>query len=393
MSTQETPCAVNEDFADTTRPSESFSCEDADAETIYSIIKDYDITQGHVFMEDLDSTNETAGMRHSAYDGEASLREQDTTMISAASNEVLVPVTFATMTRNTRPLMMELPKQSPLMLFLPQRDELALARAFAKSHSLLENVSFSYHADTRISITTRVNPEISREVSLKASVLNHLVDSKTSSGARLPREPGLAQQSTVSSNEDFLRGTIGRRNCSVDSSRTFDTTGEAFPFGIPPRGVPLVLNQYGTSSFQFTNPLEQQQPLYAPTMLKTLRICDSTEKLLFHREMLSRNSEDKLELQSTPQTTYSWTQWSVVMITGFVVIPVYFLLAFGMLDQKGYYMEMRKYEKTPHSLKYHQRYSARQKLVSLLIGVVWICIVLAMIGVSFGVGLTRIRIR
>lgn len=246
---------------------------------------------------------------------------------------------------------------------------------------------------TRISITTQVNPEISREVSLKASVSNHLVDSKTSSGVRLPREPGLAQQSTVSSNEDFLRGAIGRRNCSVDSSRTFDTAGEAFPFGIPPQGVPLVLNQYGTSSFQFTNPLEQQ-PLYVPTMPKTLRICDSTEKLLFHREMLSpRNFEDKLELQSTPLTTYSWAQWSVVIITGFVVIPVHFLLAFGMLDQKGNYMEMRKYEKTPHSLKYHQRYSARQKLVSLLIGVVWVCIVLAMIGVSFGVGLTHIRIR
>lgn len=390
MSTQETPCAGDEDFADSIRPSESFSCEDADTETICSISKDCDITQGH-FTEDFDSTNETASMRHSADDGEASLRKQDTTMISAASNEVLALDTFATMTSNTRPVMMELPKQLPVML-LTQRDELALARAFAKSLSLMENLSFSYHADTRISITTQVNPEISREASLKASVSNHLVDSKTSSGARLPREPGLAQQSTVSSNEDFLRGAIGRTNCSVDSSRTFDTAGEAFPFGIPPRGSPLVLNQYGTSSFQLTNPLERQ-PLYAPTMPKTLWICDSTEKLLFHREMLSPNLEDKLELQSTPLTTYSWAQWCVVVITGFVVIPVHFLLAFGMLDQKGCYMEMRKYEKTPHSLKYHQRYSARQKLVSLLIGVVWICIVLVMIGVSFGVCLTHIRIR
>ena len=168
MSTQETPCAGDEDFADSIRPSESFSCEDADTETICSISKDCDITQGH-FTEDFDSTNETASMRHSADDGEASLRKQDTTMISAASNEVLALDTFATMTSNTRPVMMELPKQLPVML-LTQRDELALARAFAKSLSLMENLSFSYHADTRISITTQVNPEISREASLKASV-------------------------------------------------------------------------------------------------------------------------------------------------------------------------------------------------------------------------------
>ena len=127
MSTQETPCAGDEDFADSIRPSESFSCEDADTETICSISKDCDITQGH-FTEDFDSTNETASMRHSADDGEASLRKQDTTMISAASNEVLALDTFATMTSNTRPVMMELPKQLPVML-LTQRDELALARA------------------------------------------------------------------------------------------------------------------------------------------------------------------------------------------------------------------------------------------------------------------------
>lgn len=91
-----------------------------------------------------------------------------------------------------------------------------------------------------------------------------------------------------------------------------------------------------------------------------------------------------------PHNTHSWPLFILIMIIGLVVPPIYILLAVGFFDNNNtnrqYNLHLTYLVVNPNQNK---RFSKTQKLVSFFIGLLWLCIILAMIGVGLGVGLTR----
>ncbi|KAI5969119.1 hypothetical protein CANMA_001786 [Candida margitis] len=92
--------------------------------------------------------------------------------------------------------------------------------------------------------------------------------------------------------------------------------------------------------------------------------------------------------------SYSWLQFALLMLVGLVAPPIYFLTTIGLFDGKdrhhSYYGGMTGYKVNDSNQGiYVKKFSKSQKIASFIIGLIWILIVLAMIGVGLGVGLTR----
>lgn len=84
------------------------------------------------------------------------------------------------------------------------------------------------------------------------------------------------------------------------------------------------------------------------------------------------------------------------MLVGLVAPPIYFLTTLGLFDgkdnQSSYYGGMTSYKvNSSNRGVYVKKFTKLQKIISFVIGLVWVLIVLAMIGVGLGVGLTRGR--
>ena len=104
---------------------------------------------------------------------------------------------------------------------------------------------------------------------------------------------------------------------------------------------------------------------------------------------------------STNQTLhiYPWLQFGALMCVALVVPPVFFLISLGVFDGnnglQSYYGGMRYYNSekggASSNIVVVKKFSFTQKMLSFVIGLAWILIVLAMIGVGLGVGLTRNR--
>ncbi|KAK6460920.1 hypothetical protein DFJ63DRAFT_320345 [Scheffersomyces coipomensis] len=96
---------------------------------------------------------------------------------------------------------------------------------------------------------------------------------------------------------------------------------------------------------------------------------------------------------------YSWTRFGTIMLIGLIIPPVYFLLSLGVFDSSNnyqqYYSGLHYYNnrqvlasstnKDPNSIN---QFSRSQKMISFGIGITWTVVILAMIGVGLGVGLT-----
>ncbi|RCK56622.1 hypothetical protein Cantr_05441 [Candida viswanathii] len=88
-----------------------------------------------------------------------------------------------------------------------------------------------------------------------------------------------------------------------------------------------------------------------------------------------------IESQDSDLVEYPWLNWSFLMIIGILVPPVFFLVPIGVLD--GSFTGLRYADK-----KYRQ-FNKKQKIWSFVLGIFWVLVVLAMIGVGLGVGITK----
>ncbi|QBM90270.1 hypothetical protein METSCH_E05150 [Metschnikowia aff. pulcherrima] len=122
---------------------------------------------------------------------------------------------------------------------------------------------------------------------------------------------------------------------------------------------------------------------------------DSIKKGQMHNGMFGeKQNEAKVEAQQEKQLSMPWSKWTFMMIAGLVAIPVFFLLPLGVFDNGGFsrdsdYQMGLDEKATLANWRYQRRYTWVQKLLSLLIGLAWVLVVIAMIAVGFGVGLTR----
>lgn len=78
-----------------------------------------------------------------------------------------------------------------------------------------------------------------------------------------------------------------------------------------------------------------------------------------------------------------WAKWAAVMVCGLVALPIYFMMAFGLFDHGGYW------ERPRGAGLGRAKYSKLQRVLSLCIGLVWLAIVFAMIGVGLGLAFRR----
>ncbi|KAK6457655.1 uncharacterized protein RJT20DRAFT_2208 [Scheffersomyces xylosifermentans] len=106
----------------------------------------------------------------------------------------------------------------------------------------------------------------------------------------------------------------------------------------------------------------------------------------------------KRQRKYTPKFEYqSWFTYGGLMLLGLIIPPIYLLVACGLFDNvgrnsKNYYSGLYYYDEKPKvgtRVTPVKRFSRTQKVLSLLIGLTWFTIVLAMIGVGLGLGLSR----
>lgn len=105
-----------------------------------------------------------------------------------------------------------------------------------------------------------------------------------------------------------------------------------------------------------------------------------------------RKNNAGLESTGVTHLDHLTLHFGAMMVLGLVVPPLYFLLAWGMFDlsfgsNQQYYTGLRYYLRLHDGKILVKRYSRTQKIVSLVVGTLWVLIICAMIGVGFGVGL------
>lgn len=407
------PLTTQDEFADSeTSGSPNGPEEEIDAETIYSVIKDYEDTQNFIFSEDFNSTLASDQKTKEQSIGESQstntssnmkdTNAQDANVFSNSSNVYSSPVTFVTVSKSDKPSIVNTQRKDPQILstdLSAEIDELNTHSAFP------EKFSIGFHSATRVSASTSIKPQINPNPSQTGSLSNLLSEFKSASShedAASNRVPVLEQTYQGGfPNESIFHGSAQQNYSGVFSTLSFNTSMGQLPLGAyrpePILTIPSFPPDNGLvepyTDTCYRNPiLGTQEPSYSPTIPNILPTRDSTEKLRLHQSMFSAYKEDNLEAQIEPNLTYSWAKWSCVIMTSFVVIPLFFLLALGMLDKKGfYYHDFLSIEEKPLlNGAYHRRYSSQQKLLSFLIGFIWLLVVLAMIGVGFGVGLSRL---
>lgn len=123
---------------------------------------------------------------------------------------------------------------------------------------------------------------------------------------------------------------------------------------------------------------------------------DTHDKQVYHYDMYRDEKAVGTPAHEQRLLYVSWPKFAGLMVMGLVAVPIFFLVALGFFDYGGY-IEHNPYSIYPDDksvgvkLRYFRKYSRAQKIVSLVLGIVWILVVLAMVAVGFGVGLSSIR--
>ena len=126
---------------------------------------------------------------------------------------------------------------------------------------------------------------------------------------------------------------------------------------------------------------QQQQPLRSLNLVKDSPpiLFDEKNHIILPSTKFDQESQDNNITKQTLE--YPWINWSLLMILGLIVPPLYFIIPIGLLD--GDYLGLR------YANKPSRKFSTKQKIISLILGILWLLIVLAMIGVGIGLGVTR----
>lgn len=128
---------------------------------------------------------------------------------------------------------------------------------------------------------------------------------------------------------------------------------------------------------------------------------DTTTKQSHHNDMYNDFHDQRFDntYEQVPLDLHAidtlWLKWFTMMMMGLVAVPIYFMITFGFFDYGGHFENSleRTLGATEKELEvqmlYFRRYSRTQKILSFIFGIFWVLVVLAMIGVGFGLGVTR----
>lgn len=404
-----------EDLADSTSSqSVTASNDEIDANTIYSVIQEYELTQTFLFAEEFDTSADsgTNACKHSSdetssfptsLDSKAD-KTRDSILFSNISHIDSPPVTFMTMAKKEFPSIVNIQQERDTGL----RNEILLPSSSSDELPEFPPISelpVEIHSSTRVSIATPMKPVISPVSSMYGSILNLPSEGRSNRTGDITNTTILPPNQTYHTDEladSFIRGSHQKNLSGILSTISYNNSAEELPFNArscvpqPLHSIPsfevIDANTYPDTCYR--NPIRGiNEPSYSPTIPASFPTRDSTEKLKLHQSMLSEFSEVQIESEDFESVIYSWKKWSFVMLSAFIAVPVFFLLALGSFDKKGFYYN--SYYSTENKAscekRYHQRYSAKQKVASFIIGILWLSIICAMIGVGFGVSLTNLE--
>ncbi|KAI3407042.2 hypothetical protein KGF56_000130 [Candida oxycetoniae] len=133
----------------------------------------------------------------------------------------------------------------------------------------------------------------------------------------------------------------------------------------------------------------KQQPGSMTVLEKQLyTVPIDNSRLPFIPKQQQTNEDDVYRIEYYPMI-----QFAGLLCLALVIPPIFILITVGVFDgnsKVGYYGGMTSYkEKRPNDLVVLKKFTKAQKVLSLIVGIIWITIVLAMIGVGLGVGLTK----
>lgn len=409
---------AKEDFADSeSSQSRLISAEAKDAETLYSMILDYEAAQQFLFGEYFDSAADSVGHTESESNKNSKCTSNtmqsgigvacDTNILSSAPQDSSSPIKSVPLFRSERPTNVNIHKNVLLIISteLLKSEESDEKPECAKANNPPdENYAVYNQSGVKVSTATPAEPQFSPPSSQEGLISNTLANSRATNShypdGMGPQPPLDSPPSSNIYNRPYNPEKLESVFSGVFNTLSNDSSGANFSSNTKTyQAEPLMsLGQQNeekpiieSASACYRNPiLETCDFPYTPIAPITFPTRDSSLRLILHEDMLTPRSEASLERQITPVLTYSWTKWICLMISGLVVVPVYFFLAFGMLDKKGFYFHnfCSDNKKLIANFKYHQRYSVKQKLLSFIVGVFWLAVILAMIGVGFGLGLT-----
>ena len=161
-----------------------------------------------------------------------------------------------------------------------------------------------------------------------------------------------------------------------------------------PRGIE---QRYGSTASVATQPLIPVTKITIPIPEDSVRRpAPQPENERYDFAQIEKEIEylgRKRTVTQSPQVeNHSWAKFGSLMILGLVVPPIYLLITCGLFDNNRrsssqYYSGISYYNEKKESSKRYglvKKFSRAQKIISCLVGLAWFAIVLAMIGLAFG---------
>lgn len=133
----------------------------------------------------------------------------------------------------------------------------------------------------------------------------------------------------------------------------------------------------------------------APVLPQSSKTRDSEERRNLHNHMYE-DSDDLIhnaDLEKgnpfvqidEAKIAQPWSKWLFLMVMGLVAVPIYFMLAFGFFDNGGHRKHFSRGSfGPPANGRYFACYTYLQKLLSFVLGLVWMALVYAAIAIAFG---------
>ncbi|KAI5953414.1 hypothetical protein KGF54_002786 [Candida jiufengensis] len=220
---------------------------------------------------------------------------------------------------------------------------------------------------------------------------NTMIKGSTSNNSNIPKIEPQQPKSSSSSSSSASYQSINQINQINERSQSQSQSPPIKPEPVLKRDSSLVLSQPKRNIYHSSSYNPNQTPTNLIDLEKQLQ-----QLPYIPRQQLSEKQEENIYKIKN----YSNLKYSLLMIIGLILPPIYLLVGIGMFDDHtsnnnnslSYYgggLRFYKNYKQNQSQVTIKKFTKWQKILSLVLGIFWILVVLAMIGVGLGIGLTR----
>lgn len=235
-------------------------------------------------------------------------------------------------------------------------------------------------APVSTAVTLSRNPQTPKHVYIgeSASLSQHSFNSLSSNTRANPTTANTGSTRVTSTNQDYIARNFNQyigdfRHDKPRSVATSPSTGSLSP-AFPHNAVVVDrLNNQPSDHPHSTGRTQSHDSIYSQ---------DSFDLGEFEKQIGDISKDRTNNVDSA--CFYSYSKFLLLLLIGLIVPPIFFLLTLGVFDTSN---------RSNHSgLSYYKgdlgkKFSKTQKIISLIIGLLWFSVVIAMIGVGIGLGI------